>query len=540
MLRQLALLLPLILAACGSVGDVFKSDKEADVAGVTRKFLGAAVGDEPQAVVAARGALNNGGTAADAAVAMYFTLAATLPSSASLGGGGMCIVHDRPGQTTEALDFIARAPATIAPSADRPTAIPGNALGFWLLHARYGKLPWSQLVAPGERLAGLGVPASRVLLSDMAPVVAPLLEDPGSRRVFADATGKPIAEGSTFVQTDLARVLSIIRTRGAVELYRGPLANELVAATLAAGGSLSSQDLLSFKPEWRPTVPLKIGSDVAHFAPPPAAAGLVEAQMMAMLDERGRFDGANGTDRLHALAEASLRAFADRARWMRDDLSSTESLGTTISPATVERLMRTYDARRHTAPSTFSPAPVMRPENPSATSFVIMDSDGSAVACALTMNNNFGIGRMAQGTGIVLAATPSTQGRGPMSLGPMLVVNTNSKQFVFAGAASGGVAAPTALVNVAARALLAAQPLEAAMQAKRIHHGGAPDITYYEPGISRDDVLALSQRGHNVAATPMLGSVNAIHCAEGMPRRPGTCAALADARGNGIALSAGQ
>lgn len=127
-----------------------------------------------------------------------------------------------------------------------------------------------------------------------------------------------------------------------------------------------------------------------------------------------------------------------------------------------------------------------------------------------------------------------------MSLGPMLVINSSSKQFFFGAGASGGVAAPTALVNVAARILLAGQPVETAVPAKRVHHGGAPDITYYEPGIPRDDVMALSQRGHNVAATPVLGIVNVVHCSDGMPRRPSSCVAMADPRGNGMALSAGQ
>ena len=127
-----------------------------------------------------------------------------------------------------------------------------------------------------------------------------------------------------------------------------------------------------------------------------------------------------------------------------------------------------------------------------------------------------------------------------MSLGPMLSVNPFTKQFFFAAGASGGVAAPTALINVAAHALLAEKPIDAAMRARRIHHGGAPDITYYEPGIPREEIMALTQRGHNVAATPTLGLVNAINCPGGMPRKPAECSVGADPRGNGIALSFGR
>ena len=105
-----------------------------------------------------------------------------------------------------------------------------------------------------------------------------------------------------------------------------------------------------------------------------------------------------------------------------------------------------------------------------------------------------------------------------------------------AGAASGGVAAPSALINVAARVLLAQQPLDVSMKAPRVHHGGSPDITYVEPDANRDDVAQLTSRGHTVATTPTLGIVNVISCPGGMPRDKNTCAAMADPRGHGIAM----
>jgi gamma-glutamyltranspeptidase/glutathione hydrolase len=520
----------LLLAACGSSTSETKPTET-----IVKDFTGAVVGDEPRAVVEARNALLAGGTAADGAVAMFFTMAATLPSSASLGSGGMCVVYDAKTAKVEALDFVARAPANVPATAERPSAIPGSPLGFWALHSRFGKLAWSQLVTPGERLARFGGQASRTLISDFTPVAAPLLEDPESRRVFADPTGQPMGEGTNIVQPDLARVLSVIRLGGAIDMYRGALARELSAAAKAAGGSLELSDLESYRAEWRPTIVVNYSSRRAHFAPPPAAAGAVEAQMFAMLADR--FGRAGGVDRLHLLAETSSRAYADRARWMRADNSSVDSLSALVSQTTIDRLTRTFDTQRHTASTSYNPGPTARPENPSATSFVVMDKTGSTVSCTLTMNNSFGTGRMARGTGIVLSALPNAQGRGPLSLGPMLVMNDNSKQLFFAAGASGGVAAPTALVNVAARALLAEQPLEGAMRAPRIHHGGAPDITYHEPEAAREDILQLTSRGHTMAATPTLGIVNALSCTGGMPRDRSTCSAVTDPRGHGLAMT---
>ena len=525
------------LAACSWFGgDSSSTGSKTPLAAAIKNVSGAAAADEPQAVVEARTILAQGGSAADAATAIYFTLSATLPSAASLGGGGMCLVYDARSTKVDALDFLARAPATIPATAERPSAVPGNPLGFWTLHSRYGKLPWSQIVAPAERFARLGSSVSRVLASDLAPIAAPLLQDPESRKVFADATGRPLSEGGKLLQSDLARILSVIRIGGVNDFYRGSVARDLVAGTKAAGGSLELSDLENFRAEWRQTIQVKDGNFVAHFSPPPAAAGAIEAQMSAMIADRGRFSSASVAERMHILAETSMRGYADRARWMRDDYSSSDSNTTLVSRPVVDRLARSLDPQRHTAPASFDPPPAARPENPSATSFVVTDATGSSVACALTMNNSFGTGRMAKGTGIMLAAAPSAQGRGPASLGPMIVVNDNSKQMFFAGAASGGVAAPSALINVAARVLLAQQPLDVSMKAPRVHHGGSPDITYVEPDANRDDVAQLTSRGHTVATTPTLGIVNVISCPGGMPRDKNTCAAMADPRGHGIAM----
>jgi gamma-glutamyltranspeptidase/glutathione hydrolase len=240
------------------------------------------------------------------------------------------------------------------------------------------------------------------------------------------------------------------------------------------------------------------------------------------------------------LAETAERAYSERARWLRPDFSSAEDSKSLTSPEKIAALLRNYDPNRHTDPQTLTPPPVARPQNPSATSFAIIDKTGSTVVCALTMNNNFGTGRMARGMGILLAAVPNQQGRGPLSLGPVLSVNLSTKNLHFAGAAAGGVAAPTALVNVMARALLAEQSLDVSIRARRIHHGGAPDTTYYEPGFSREEIAALTARGHKVAATPVLGLVNAIDCPDGMPRNPNQCAIATDPRGFGLAMPVSQ
>jgi gamma-glutamyltranspeptidase / glutathione hydrolase len=527
--------LSLSLSACGIV-----PTEELGTEGHVQGFIGGVAADEPRAVLEGQKILSAGGSAADAATAMYFALAVTLPSKASLGGGGVCMVYDVKTKKVEALDFLSRVPAEIPATASRPSAVPGNPLGIFALHTRYGRFQWAGLVAIGEKLARFGTQASRSLVRDIKPVAGALIADSGSRKIFLQANGKVIDEGNFMRQLDLATALSSLRQRGPAEFYQGEFARRFVEGVRQVGGSLSINDLKAFKPQWRDVLTKKFGIHEINFMPPPASGGLVTAQIFGMLDKGDLFSDASTNEKYHVLAETAVRSYGDRERWLRDDFSIANAPKTLISNSHLGQLIGNYQANRHLSPNAFRPAPKQRAENPSATSFVAVDREGSAVACSFTMNNNFGIGRVAKGTGIMLAAAPTGRGKGPTALGPIIVHNKNSNNFFFAGAASGGIAAPTALMNVLARTMMADEKLGEAIAATRVHHGGAPDITFYEPGLSEAAKSFLAQRGHHIAATPTLGLVNAVHCPGGLPRDPGTCAIKTDPRGSGLASNASE
>ena len=530
-----------VLAFLALVGCSSDDDANLGRIGFVEGFLGGVVADEPRAALVGRDILSAGGTAADAATAVYFTLAVTLPSSASLGGGGVCIVHDHGTNTTEALDFLAQRPDSVPPTASRPSAVPGNARGFFALHSKYGRLRWAQLVVPAENMARFGTQVSRAFARDLSKVDQALMADPASRRIFSrPAGGGTVGEGDQLRQLDLAGVLSRLRSLGPGELYTGQTARALVAGAAVAGGTLTQEDLRKFAPVWRSTVKVAFGNNTAHFAPAAAAAGAVAGAMWAMLTRSDDYADADDEDRGHLFAEMALRAFADRARWLGrggDSIVATHDLA---SEARLGPLAASYRPDRHVPAEELDPAPVPSPENPAATSFVVADREGSAVACGLTMNNLFGTGRIAPGTGILLAMKPGEMGRGPISLGPMAVVNHHVNEFFFAAAAAGGVAAPTSMVRVALDSLVREKSLADAMDAPRLHHGGHPDLVYYEPDYDRRALQSLTRRGHRIGATPTLGRVVAILCSGGLPPRPETCQVRADPRGFGLATSANQ
>lgn len=501
------------------------------VVGHVRGFAGLVAADEPRAALVAQDVLAAGGSAADAAIALYFTMAVTLPSSASLGGGGICVVHDTEKRTTESINFLSSPSAAVTAETTRPSAVPGNARGMFALHAKYGKLRWEGLLGPAEALARFGTPVSRAFATDLTMVGTALLQDREAARILTRRDGTVLREGDVLVQPDLAGTLSRLRSRGVGDFYVGAGAADFTAAVHAAGGSLSVDDLRGFMPAWGPTVAAQYGDYIAHFAPPPAAGGVVAAQMWTMLTEGDLYEETSPEARAHLLSEASSRAFLDRARWMAADGGSAEPVAALTSKQRVQGLLAGYSPERH-APTQASGLPK---DIIGGTGFVVADPQGMAVACSLTMNHPFGTGRIAPATGVMLAAAPGKDGRGPYPLAPMIVVNRHLDDVRFAAASSGGITAPGSIVATAAKAILEQVPLADALAATRVFHGGVPDVTFVETGFA---AATLESRGHQVSPVPWPTRVNALSCPIGKVDR--RCAVGTDPRGAGLAIMVGK
>lgn len=522
------MLLLVLLAACSPSKEALRA------IGFSGGDVGGVSADEPRAAIVAREVLGIGGNAVDAAVALYFTSAVTFPASASLGAGGVCLVYDADERKVESLLF----PAVPPPSADQNTrlkiAIPGAVRGMFALHARYGKLHWNQLLAPAEQLARLGHPMSRAMAKDLARVAVPLFNNLGIAAIFGRQDGTPLNEGELLVQLDLAGVISQLRTRGPGSFYSGALARNLVQSVAASGGSLTMDDLRGYQPEWRETIQTPYGDNVIHSVPPPLPGGVGLLQMWEMLNRDDRYEQAGAGERRHLLAEVSMRSFADRAAWQAPGAAPVDSAAL-ISEDRIERLMAGYEANRHTPSSTLNPPPLKRRESPSGTSFSVVDGDGNAVACSLTLNNFFGRGWMAPGTGIIMAAARPADRGAISAMAPVMMVNRSSNNFFLAAAASGGAVAPSALIEVMTRTLIDGEPLDSAIGAPRIFHGGRPDVAVYEPGEPAETLDGLRKRGHLIAQAAALGRVNAVFCRKGIRDDPAGCSVNADPRGFGLA-----
>jgi gamma-glutamyltranspeptidase/glutathione hydrolase len=447
------------------------SSPAAGTPGQVTGFLGGVVADEPRAALAAREVLSGGGNATDAAVALAFAITVTLPSRAGLGGGGGCIAfssgsdgapHNAPGDVPNAVLFMPEAPKNVAGS-DRPAAVPMLARGMYALHARYGSRPFETLVVPAEQMARFGVPASRAFVRDIAVVAGPLSEDAGAGAVFT-RNGQPLAEGALLQQPDLSTTLAQIRIAGVGDLYQGALGRRLTDAAAQVHGTFTLADLRAAIPKVLPalTVPAG-GGDMAAFLPPPTDGGLAAAaSFQALLGHPTALDAARA------------RGLGAATRWRQGGADAKAILAGSV------------------------PAPDL-PPLPASTSFATLDRNGNAVVCSLTMGNLFGTGRMAPGTGVLLAASPGAIP--PPLLSSALLYNPNLQSIRAAIAASGQEAAPLAaavgLVQSLSDHNIPAAPMPAA--APDPGRLNIIDCTRYLPGESNSCNWAVDPRGAGLA-----------------------------------------
>src|SRR5262249_32542192 len=188
-------------------------------------------------------------------------------SSCGVGGGGFAIGR-LAGGSTFVLDFREQAPGGATqdryvdngvPHPERlqhgglAVAVPGEAAGWEALHARYGRLPLPQGLAPAVQLArdGFALDDAPHLREQIERSRALLEADPGLRAVFLQPDGQVPGPGFRVVQPDLARTLEAIAAHGAGAFYSGPVAAAIVAAVQARGGVLTARDLTDYRVRWR-------------------------------------------------------------------------------------------------------------------------------------------------------------------------------------------------------------------------------------------------------------------------------------------------
>ena len=508
-----------------------------------RKAIVAA--QEPLAADVGVDVLRKGGNAVDAAVAVAFALAVTLPAAGNIGGGGFLLARFADGSTTF-LDFRERAPEAASrnmyldpegkPTRDsvegwRAAAVPGTVRGLDRAHRRYGRLPWPDLVAPAIRLANDGFAVSYRLERSLRGSAKLLEKFPDSRRIFLN-NARLFESGEVLRQPELARTLDRIARHGAGDFYEGATARILVEQMRRHGGLITSSDLKSYEVAERKPLTGRYKDFDILTAPPPSSGGIGILQILGMLEGSGyERHGSGSAASIHYVAEAMRRFYADRSEYLGDpDFHRVPVAGLLAGPYIAGR-RATIDPDRVTPSARLKPGQPAAHESTETTHLSIVDPEGNAVALTYTINGSYGSGVTAPELGFLLnnemddfsvkPGYPNMFGltggdanaiqprKRPLSSMTPAILLRGGKLYMVIGA-PGGSRIITGVLQVILNVADFGMNIQEAIDAPRFHHQWFPDKLHLEKGFSPDTVALLERRGHAIEPIANVAIVEGI------------------------------
>lgn len=379
----------------------------------------------PLAVQAGAAVLAEGGTAADAMVAVQAVLGLVEPQSSGLGGGAFLVWYDAASGALTTLDGRETAPLSADPTLFQ---IDGERMGFWdavgggrsvgtpgtpalmqMAHEKWGAAEWADLLAPAITLAEEGFAVSPRMAASVARDAERLSTFPRTAAYFLPG-GEPIAEGTLLQNFPYAATLKAMAAGGADVFYTGDIAQGIVDTVQNAEGNpgrLEMIDLAAYEVKERPAVCATYRAHEVCGMGPPSSGALTVGQILGQLDS---FDlagmGPEDPQAWRLIGDASRQAFADRGRYMADsDFVPMPTKGL-VDPEYLTA--RAENLKGDTALESVSPgtpafdhalnwADNVSIERPSTSHISIVDSQGNALSMTTTIENGFGSRLMAPG-----------------------------------------------------------------------------------------------------------------------------------------------
>lgn len=494
--------------------------------------------------------LRRGGNAVDAAVATGFAMAVTYPRAGNIGGGGFMVIHSVEHNEDVAIDYRETAPAATTaqiflgadgkpdPAKSRDSGVgigvPGTVAGLALALEKYGsgKFTLAQLLEPAIVLARDGFIVTDDIADTLPGWYPRLARWPSSAKIFAKPDGTPFGEGDRLVQSDLADTLARVATQGPRGFYEGPVAEKLAKAVSDAGGIMTAADLKAYQAVIRsPVRGTYRGYDIVSM-PLPSSGGVVLVESLNILEGFQLADLKQGSPAsLHLLIEAMKRAYADRARYLGDPAFVNAPIDTLTAKDYAAKLRANISTNRATPSKEIVSAPPAPREGSNTTHFSVVDSSGNAVSNTYTLNFSYGVGLVADGTGVLLnnelddftAAVGASNayglvgyepnlpgpGKRPLSSMSPTIVLRGGKPVLVTGSPGGSRIISTVL-QVIVNVLDYKMDVAAAVAAPRLHHQWLPDEVRVEHGFPDDVLFELKAMDHLIVEPMGQTSANSI------------------------------
>ena len=488
--------------------------------------------------------LDMGGNAVDAAVAVGFSLAITLPRAGNLGGGGFMLVYLKDEDKTIAVDFRSASPKNITQDdflflknnydqrryGYKASGVPGTVAGLIQTHERYGKLPLRRILKPVINQARKGLDVSYDLNQAIGSAHQIALDVESTKLYLQD--NNPVSEHSKMIRKDLAWTINEIAKNGDEAFYEGSIAKKIIQAMNENDGYMSAKDLREYQPRFSEPIKTTYRGLTVFAHPPPAGGAAVLLESLNILENFSvKNMGAQSAQFLHLLAEALQRGHMDRSRFMGDPEFYDVPIQKIISKKRASTLAKEINLASVTPPGDLNPDSLFY-EGENTTHYSIVDKDGNAVSNTYTLGYSFGSGVTIPGTGILMdnqmnnfayrygeegiidrSASEGNKfepGKRPMStMTPVIVFDENNALKLISGS-PGGALIPAAVLRVITGIIDFDLNLGEATMLPRIHKDWPYESLRIEKGISSDTQKVLESFGHKLEESKTMGSTQSI------------------------------
>jgi gamma-glutamyltranspeptidase/glutathione hydrolase len=512
--------------------------------------------------------LADGGTAADAAIAVQLALGLVEPQSSGIGGGAFVLWYDAKTNKLTSYDARETAPAAATPAlfmgADgkpmqfydavvggRSVGAPGVPRLMEALHKAHGKLKWDRLFQPAITVAEQGFPISPRLAA-LLKAEKYLMRDPVAKAYFYETDGSPKADGTILKNPDYAKTLKLLAKQGAAPFYTGEIARDIVASVRQEpnAGLLTAADLAAYKIVERAPVCGSYRTLQVCGMAPPTSGGVASLQMLGILSHYDMPALKDAPVRAaHLFTQAGRLAFADRDTYLGDPAFTKVPLPGLLDGdylAERKKLIRLNEdmgAAKPGTPPGYSGSLTAGEalEYPSTTHVAIVDSYGNALSMTTTIEDGFGARRMVRGfllnnqltdfsfvperDGKPVANRVEPGKRPRSSMTPTIVLGQDGKPVIVTGSPGGA-----RIIQYVTRALIAMidwnlDPQAAVSMPHWGNRNGNTELEADTGAISlKSDLEAL---GHKVTVLEMNSGLHAIKLSGGKliggadPRREG-------------------
>ncbi|KAK5871281.1 hypothetical protein PBY51_004171 [Eleginops maclovinus] len=496
----------------------------------------------------ARDMLQKGGSAVDGAIAALLCTSVINPQSMGIGGGSIFTVMDSSGKvkiinSRETVpgkfkpDLLETCPKTFQMiSGSSWIGVPGEIRGYEQAHKLYGKLPWASLFQPTIKLAREGFPIP-VIQARYIPHINTNNTEP-LRKLFSDKNGNLLKAGDIVKFEKLADTLETIANEGADAFYNGKIAEDLIRDIQEAGGTLTAQDLASYKATVTDAYEITLGEYQMYFPPPPAG-GIILSLILNIMKEYNLTPATleqkeEKTLAYHRIVEAFKFANVLK-KHIRDPAFSSEEIAKKFTEDSFAKHIRSLISSNGTHdPQYYNITPYL--DSMGTTHVSVLAKDGSAVSVTSTINHIFGSKVFSPRTGVIFNNELSdfcgradkifTGEQPPSSMAPA-VLKSPSRTLVIGS--TGGSMITTGMASALMNHLWFGKSLKEAIAAP-VFFVNAMNSVKFEVHFDQEVIKALNALGHKQYDDKIF--YNVVNAVE---KKDGCICAVSDARKMGEA-----